>query len=446
VTLRMDDHGKSRELITVKLEKFTYGGACLGHLPATSAQADGRAVFVPFTLPGETVLARVVEQKAGHIRAELVELLEPSLQRIIPRCKHFFSPGQEMPGGRACGGCHYQHLSYADQLITKSDILRDQLARIGKIEDPPIEPVVPSPQEWYYRNHIQFHLSPAGKLGFIAADHTEQEEYRQRRNRPAPAVLPIRECHLPESLLNDIWPALQFAPGLGLERVSLRLGADGEVMLVLESGDVPELELEAGLSVVHLLDGESVVLAGEESLAMDLLGRTFRISAASFFQVNSAMAAKMVEHLLTCLPLPRQATVLDVYCGAGLFSAFFAPRCSRLIGIESAPSACEDFASNLDEFENVELYEGAAEDILSLLDVKPDLVIVDPPRAGLHLNVLDSLQALSPAHIAYISCDPSTLARDARRLLDGGYRLTSITPFDLFPQTYHIESISIFEK
>ncbi len=130
----------------------------------------------------------------------------------------------------------------------------------------------------------------------------------------------------------------------------------------------------------------------------------------------------------------------------GLFSAFLAPKCWRVIGIESSPSACEDFAANLDEFENVELYEGLAEDVIPYLDVKPDIVLVDPPRAGLEKQVVDGLVKLDPAVIAYVSCDPSTLARDAARLISGGYRLKQVTPFDLFPQTFHIESISIFEK
>jgi len=141
--------------------------------------------------------------------------------------------------------------------------------------------------------------------------------------------------------------------------------------------------------------------------------------------------------------------LLDLYCGVGLFSAFFASRAGRVIGVESSPSACEDFVVNLDEFENVELYEGAAEEILPAFVGRNNIStysIVDPPRAGLDPRILDAMQALGPRGIAYVSCDPSTLARDAKRLIAGGYRLVKVTPFDLFPQTYHIESISIFER
>jgi 23S rRNA (uracil1939-C5)-methyltransferase len=222
-------------------------------------------------------------------------------------------------------------------------------------------------------------------------------------------------------------------------------------MLVLESEspEPPELEIEAGISITHVFEENTVVIAGNDNLTIRVLDRDFRVSAASFFQVNTAMAAKMVEHVLTHLSVSQTDTVLDVYCGAGLFSAFLAPMCGRLIGIESSPSACEDFAINLDDFENVELYEGLAQEILPGLAGQisdPTYVLVDPPRAGLEKYVVDAILKLSPRMIAYVSCDPSTLARDAARLINGGYKLKQVTPFDLFPQTFHIESISIFER
>ena len=177
-----------------------------------------------------------------------------------------------------------------------------------------------------------------------------------------------------------------------------------------------------------------------------VLDRDFKVSAPSFFQVNTAMAGKMVEHILDNLPVTPASTLLDIYCGAGLFSAFLAPKCGRLIGVESSVSACEDFAYNLDEFENVELYEGLAEDVVPHLEAAPDIVLLDPPRAGLEKRVVDGLLRLNPQVIAYVSCDPSTLGRDAARLINAGYRLRDVTPFDLFPQTFHIESISFFER
>ena len=418
MTSPSDLRSTDSDLLTIRLEKLVYGGNALGRL------SGGVAAFVPFGLPGEKVKARVIEEKPGQVRAELVEVLEQSPERIAPRCKHF----------GVCGGCHYQHLSYQTQLQVKTAILRDQLMRIGKIPDPPVEPIIASSLEWNYRNHIQFHLTREGKLGYIAANG--------RR------VFPITECHLPETGLNELWPSLEFDPELGLERISLRVGMNAESMLVLESEDLepPELELEAGLSVVHVTGDDMVVMAGDAALSMSVKDRGFRVSAASFFQVNTAMAGKMVDHLREHLPVSSSTILLDVYCGVGLFSAFFAGHIGRLIGIEASPSACEDFAANLDEFDNVALYEAPAEAVLPNLDVTPDIAILDPPRAGLEKRALEALMARGPARIAYVSCDPSTLGRDAVRLIAGGYRLIQVTPFDLFPQTYSIESISIFEK
>lgn len=405
-------------MIDIQLEKLTYGGDAMGRLE------DGRAVFVPFGLPGERVRVRLTEEKRNFARGEIVEVLDASPQRITPRCKHF----------GVCGGCHYQHLPYQEQLDAKAEILRDQLRRIGKIENPPVQNMVPSSSPWNYRNHVQFHLTEEGKLGYVRAQ--------------VPAVFAIEECHLPEDFLNGIWPQFEFEPGTKIERVSLRAGRDYDSMLVLESNspEFPELEIEAGISVTHVFEDNTVVVAGNDHILISVLGRDFRVSAASFFQVNTAMTEKMVNHLIANLPITQFSVVLDVYCGAGLFSAFLAPKCERVIGIESSASACEDFSFNLDEFDNVELYEGLAEDVISHLEVKPDVVLVDPPRTGLEKQVVDGILKMNPQWIAYVSCDPSTLGRDAARLIRGGYRLQDVTPFDLFPQTFHIESISVFER
>mgnify|MGYP000179112645 CR=1 FL=1 len=403
----------------IVLRSLVYGGDALGRLP------DGRAAFVPFTLPGEKVRLQVVEEKRGHVRASLVEVLESAPQRIQPRCPHF----------AVCGGCHYQHMDYADQLTVKAAILCEQLERIGGLHDIPCLPPVASPLAWNYRNHVQFHLAPDGKLGYQSA----------RSN----SVVPISECHLPEVALNEVWPRLELDPIPGLERVSLRLGMSDDVMLILESSDPEPLDFsveELPISAVHLGPGGALVLAGSEHLTISVLNRQFQISPASFFQVNTLMAKAMVEQLLKQLTLDAETTLVDVYCGVGLFSAFLAPRVGRLVGIELSPSACEDFALNLDEFDHVELYEASAEDVLTSQEFHPQVIVVDPPRAGLGQRTLDGLLAQGARQIAYVSCDPSTLARDAKRLVAGGYRLLQITLFDLFPQTYHIESISFWEK
>jgi len=402
----------------VTLTALTYGGDALGRLP------DGRAVFVPLALPGERVRVQVVEEKRGHVRARLVEVLQPSPQRITPRCVHF----------GVCGGCHYQHLSYEDQVAAKTGIVREQLQRLAGLEDPPVLPVLPDPRGWDYRNTVQFHLTADGRVGYQKLGSNQ--------------TFAIQECHVLEAGLDAFWPQIDMQPLPGLDRVGLRLGAGDDVLMTLESEDIdlPEMTLDLPISVVHLSPAGPILMAGDPFVVVDLLERPFRVSAGSFFQVNSVQAARMVAQVLDAAKLTGQETVLDLYCGVGLFSAFLAPHAARLVGVESSPEACDDFAVNLNEFDHVELYQGRAEDILPHLDLRPDVIVADPPRAGLAPAVVDALVKMSAPRLVYASCDPATLARDIRRLLVAGYRLERVQPIDMFPQTFHIESVVLMSK
>ena len=408
----------STDEFEVDLITMVYGGDAMGRLP------DGRAVFIPFCLPGERVRARLVEEKKGYARGRLVEVMRPSPLRIPARCPHFTQ----------CGGCHYQHMAYAEQLKFKEAIVREQLVRIGELPDPPLRPIRPSPQEWNYRNAVQFHLDPAGKVGYQKAN--------------SHAVISILECSLPEEPLNELWPHLEFEPDSGLERLEMRLGQSDDILMVLESNepDPPEFAVDFPISAVFRSPAGELVLSGEDFTLIEILGVPFQVSAGSFFQVNTAQAAAMVQHVLELAPVDRKSTVLDVYSGVGLFSLFLAQRAGRLVAVESAISACEDFATNLNSFDQVELYEGMAEEILPFLNVHPDVIVVDPPRAGIERVALDALIGMGSSTLIYVSCDPATLARDAKRLVRAGYKLEQVTPYDLFPQTYHVECIALFRK
>ncbi|MEW6716580.1 MAG: class I SAM-dependent RNA methyltransferase [Chloroflexota bacterium] len=402
----------------VDLTTLVYSGETLGRLP------DGRAVFVPYALPGERARIRLVEEKRRYVHAQLLEIIEPVAERIEPRCPHFTH----------CGGCHYQNMGYPHQLVAKTAILTDQLERIGGLREPPVQSAVSSPVSWNYRNHIQFHLCPTGGLGFQAP-----------RSR---VVVPVRECHLPEDMLNEVWPLLDIQPLSGLERVGLRLGVEDEVLIVCEGNDPSTIDfhLDLPFSAVYKTPEGVLLLAGDSYTVMKIRERMFRVSAGSFFQVNTGTTEKMVAHLLGNLDLKPDTVLVEAYCGVGLFSAFLAPHVGHLIGIESDPGACDDFVGNLDEFDHVTLYQASTEDVLPHLDLHPDIVLVDPPRIGLGRQNLDAILSLQPDELVYISCDPATLGRDARRLTTGGYLLHQITPFDMFPQTYHIESISFWKK
>ncbi len=365
--------------------------------------------------------------KKSHVSPglSLLEVLEPSPQRVPARCPHFTQ----------CGGCHYQHMNYPAQLNAKSAILCEQLERIGNLTEIPTVEIVASPEPWNYRNHIQFHLTADGKLGFQKT-HSNQ-------------TFAIRECHLPEPAINQVWSQVEIEPLPGLERISLRSGTDEDLMLILESSDPQPLDFSiegVAISVIHQAPGGNLVLAGSDTIFMEVSGRRFRVSASSFFQVNSLLVNAMVERIMAYLPSDGAVELLDVYCGVGLFSAFLAPKVERLVGIEISPDACIDFASNLDEFENVTLYEDSAEEVLSNIHFHPDVIVVDPPRHGLGAKTLEGIFAQGASHLVYVSCDPATLARDARRLVSGGYELVKVALLDMFPQTYHIESISYWVK
>lgn len=403
----------------VFVDRLAYGGDALGRLP------DGRVIFVPYTIPGELVRVKLVDDKPRHARGELVEVLKPSPERIHPRCRHFGT----------CGGCHYQHMSYAYQLGAKAAILKEQLERIGGLKDIPKIELIAAPESWYYRNHIQFHLTDEGRLGFQKA----------RFNQP----FAIRECHLPEQGINQLWPQIELEPLRGLERVSLRQGAEADLMIILEFASSQALDFnieDLAVSIVEVDPVGSLVLAGSDYILMDILGKQFTVSATSFFQVNTHQAEAMVKYMLANLPLSGDMTVLDVFSGVGLFCAFLAPEVKRLVGIEISSQACEDFTTNLDEYEHVELYEAAAEYVLNNVTFNPQVIVMDPPRAGLGIKTVEGILSQGAPILAYVSCDPATLARDSKQLEAGGYTLTKIALIDMFPQTYHIESMTFWSK
>ena len=403
-------------IVDVELTAETYGPDCIARLP------DGRTLFVPFGVVGETVKVEIVEEKKNYARGKIVKVLQPAAARIEPRCPHFGD----------CGGCHYQHLPYGAQLALKQRIVTQQLQRIGKIEAPPVMEIVPSPLEWNYRNTVQFHLSAEGKAGYE----------RMGSNR----VVQIGECHLPLAAINSLWPQVEIDAESGIERFSIRAGAGDDLLLAFEGANPPEFEIDFPLSVVFLGEEGSTLLSGEDYTLHQVLGRDFHVTAGAFFQVNTAVAEKMVAHVLAALGGRHYRHIVDAYCGVGLFSAFLAPRCDQLTGIELSEAACNDFATNLDEFEHVALYMGKVEQVLPALEIRPDLILLDPPRAGLDARALEGLLKAQPQQVIYVSCDPATLARDLRKLLDDGYTLQSVTPFDMFPQTYHVETISLLTK
>jgi 23S rRNA (uracil1939-C5)-methyltransferase len=379
---------------------------------------------VPYTLPGERVRVEVVEEHKRWARARLVEVLTPSPHRVEPPCP-YFGPGR-------CGGCQYQHIDYEAQLLFKREVVADQLSRIGGLEVD-VEEAIGAAEPWRYRNHVQFHITPEGYLGFLTADTNQ--------------IVPVEECLIIDPLLDDLWETFDMR-WPQLYRLSLRCGsATGDTMAIFELEAYQDfgIDVDFPVSCVLLLpDGEAVVLMGDLRLVEHVAGRDYGISAGSFFQVNTGGAEALVALVREFLTPRGDEILLDLYSGVGLFGLALADDVERVIAVESAPSAVEDFGFNAAGLEGVALLEGKVQSVLGRVEAPVDLVILDPPRAGAGEGVVAEITRLAPRRIVYVSCDPATLARDARHLAGAGYQIKTVQPLDLFPQTFHIETVTLF--
>ncbi|MBN1937746.1 MAG: 23S rRNA (uracil(1939)-C(5))-methyltransferase RlmD [Anaerolineae bacterium] len=409
--------GKS-QVITLAITAMADGGQAVG-------RHEGKVVFVAGALPGERVRARIEQEHKRWARAELIDVLEASPQRVEPPCPYF---GE-------CGGCHSQHIAYPAQLGYKQQIVVEQLQRIGHIEAPVVTPTMGMDEPWFYRNHIQFSATEAGQLGF--------------QTHKSHQVIPIEQCLLLHPLLDELHAAFDLE-WPELTRLSLRAGIHtGQQMCILETADdqAPELEVDIPLScLLRLNNGTDVVLIGRDAYQETLRNRPFRISSNSFFQVNTLQTEQLLNVVEQCLEPQPQDTLLDVYCGVGTLSLSFAGQVGQIIGIEGHPAAVQDAKFNTREGEQATFIEGNAARVLPNIQVKIDKAIIDPPRKGCAPEVLAEIARLTPERIVYVSCDPTTLARDAIQLVEHGYALVQAQPLDMFPQTFHIETVTWWQR
>ena len=428
------------------IEKLIYGGEGLARLPANEAAA-GKAVFVPFVLPGERVNASITEQKAGFARARLETVLQASPERIAALCPYF----------QRCGGCHYQHTNYDHQLQIKSEILRENLRRLAKIElDVPLQTHASPP--WNYRNRtrLKVQTAPEFKLGYYRLGSHE--------------FLPIQQCPISSALLNRAIEAIHAfgrenpAPA-GMQELELFANAeDSELCIEIHCGPsiaIPEATrwTEALRSKFPAIAAASIfrqnpakreevlaASAGASHLAYRVSAEmpAYQVSAGTFFQVNR----HLIEKLLNIVTAGLSGQIaLDLYAGGGLFSTVLARTFAQIIAVDSSPTSHADLRYNSPP--NVNVVRATAEQYLAKQKEqrkkpgvsRPDVVIVDPPRSGLGDRVTDALVELGPHQMVYVSCDPATLARDLRRLLTAGYRITQSHLVDMFPQTYHMETV-----
>jgi 23S rRNA (uracil1939-C5)-methyltransferase len=417
--------------IELSIDGIAAGGAGVGRAP------DGRAVFVHRTVPGERVRARLVETKPRWARAELLRVIESSPHRRDAPCRFY----------ARCGGCTLEHLAYDAQLTAKAQIVADALRRIGGIETQTPD-VVASPSEFRYRNRVSFTLVRLRDGRVVAGFH--------ELGRPDRVLDIDAGCLLPEQPLADAWgelrahwgrDACRLPSGIRL-RLTLRSAADGRTALLVQGGygagdadallqHVPSLR-----AVWHqpLPSREAVLLAGESGLAESWDEEELALSGAAFLQVNRGAALLLEEDVLRIAGDVAGARVVDAYCGVGLQSRRFARGGARVTGIELDPHAVREAARAVPDARFV---EGRVEEVLPST-LPADLVLLNPPRAGLAAGAAEALLATPPRRLIYVSCDPATLARDLRRLA-GAFALRSIRCFDLFPQTAHIETVAELE-
>ena len=447
--------------IDVELTDLAYGGDAVGRY-------EGRVLFVPGGIPGERVRVDIVEERRGHARATLLEILRPAPERVEP----------SFPLLTDCG-CQWQHIAYPAQLTWKAHIVRQLLVRIGKQPDAIVHPAIGMSightdglSPWHYRNIALFSVGPAGEVGFkLTESHDVQDLEDCALLHPA---LDIVYQRVRSKLIKYFGDSLsEMIQGFTIRGAIGAVSAPGTnavkavptlLSLHARPGSMIEAPQQLAHELITIAPGivgvivERVggrygrVVAGQEFLTDTVLGRRFRVSADSFFQVNLVQTGVLIERAMQMLEPQRSDVTLDGYSGVGLFSTFLASRASRVVAIESQPSAVMDARANatLNNQNNITTLEGTLERILGQLHYRReriDVALVDPPRAGCHPKALQALQILAPRNICYVSCDPSTLARDIATLCSGGrYRLVAAQPVDMFPQTYHIECLALLTR
>lgn len=421
--------------LVVTLEKPIYGGDFL-------ARADGKAIFVPLTLPGEQARVRLVEDKRAFARAEVECIVQAAPERIEPACQHF----------GACGGCHYQHAHDEAQLTFKQTILRETLARAGVAAPEEISVLAAGP--WHYRNRIRLAFDARGNCG-----------YRGRRSH---AIVPLRECPIAAPILLRAAFAIQkllpqFAPAARPGELILFCNHDESSLLVsilfsraqrisadaLAAALREEIPQLVGLELLTETQRNQAprrfAHSGSSSLLYRAAGFDFRVDHGAFFQANRWLLDAFVSRVCA----NRSGTIAwDLFAGVGLFARQLAAHFARVVAVESAPAARAALVHNL---RGVDATAESA-DVLAFLRrnrkgerpdlIVPDLVVLDPPRTGLGAEITALLAEIAAQRIVSVSCDPATHARDLRALLAAGYVLESLTLVDLFPQTYHLETVA----
>jgi 23S rRNA (uracil1939-C5)-methyltransferase len=415
--------------VEVGIDSIAAGGEGVGRL------ADGRVTFVHRTAPGDRVEVALTERKERWTRGRLLRVIDPSPERREPPCRFY----------ARCGGCTLEHMHYDAQLRAKARIVADALTRIGGVEVETPQ-VVPSPTEFRYRNRVSFALRRAEHGRVLAGFHA--------LGAPDEIVDLDGACLLPEEPIARVWDALrrewgpdaQRLPSGATLRLTLRANAAGEVSLLVEGGYGPGRPDELVARVPGLVsvwhrprEAAPELVAGAPGLPETWGDETVELSGAAFLQVNRGAAALLEAHVAELAGDVGGLRIVDAYCGVGFHARRFARAGARVVGIELDPQAVEEATRAAPE--GARFIEGPVEELIGA-ELPADLVILNPPRAGVHAEVAEALVAAPADRVIYVSCNPATLARDLKRMGDV-YRLESVRSFDLFPQTAHVESVAL---
>jgi 23S rRNA (uracil1939-C5)-methyltransferase len=429
--------------LDITIEKLIYGGEGLAH-------HDGATVFVPFVLPAERVVVAAVEQKKKFVRGRVERILSAAPERVAARCVHF----------GVCGGCDYQHISYEAQLKFKSEILRETLRRIGKIEWAG-EITAHWSRPWAYRNRAQWKVRPLEIEGDDAAVAENSADGGAQLGigyfrANSTALCAVEDCSIISSLLLKTLWALREALAAGALPRGLREieafvdAADARLLLTATFAGFPSLAAEHAETFRRVVPEIASLLFHDPSHdRMELYGPGFleyaagrisyRVGHFSFFQVNRFLVEELAREVVEREEGGRLA--LDLFAGVGLFSIPLARKFARVLAVESNPAAARDLETNMRGQGSVEVRSAEVEQFLKRNKERAELVVLDPPRAGLMPESVERLGRLRPERITYVSCEPPTLARDLALFVKAGYECTEVHLFDLFPQTFHMETV-----
>lgn len=457
-------------LENVKIEAVAAEGKALAHV-------DGMVVFVDFAVPGDIVDIQVFKKKKNYMEGWIKRIVKPSEHRLEPFCPHF----------GVCGGCRWQPLPYSMQLEAKRQQVEDQLIRIGHLDVPAIRPTLPSPDTEYYRNKLEF--SASAQRWILNGENPDALTPQERVglgfhvSKFYDKVLDIKECHLQKEPSNAIRLFVkQFCLEHGYEfynirenkgffrNMFVRTNDKGDVMLILcfaqpRIEDIKALldalssrfqEISSLWYIVNeklndsISDQSPILYKGEDAIYETMEGLSFKIGPKSFYQTNSKQAYRLYSVAREFAALTGNEVVYDLYTGTGTIAQFVSSKAAKVVGIEYVPEAIEDAKDNAKRngITNCSFFAGDMKDVLNDAFIsrhgRPDVIILDPPRAGIHPDVAKVILEASPARMVYVSCNPASQARDLA-ILCGKYRITAVQPVDMFPHTMHVENVVALE-